>query len=157
MPAQWNLKIKDVEMNEMDIENAKKALLDFMEKMNSWEINAYSLYKQENGGVEKNSEFTRNSLEEIYKLFLTQRERKTGRLANLHASQFPEYDINLESIESYECMKNKVVLYTNKIDANIKDYITKNKYTLIKKGDSFLLDKKERYSPSNGKWVATHF
>lgn len=144
-------------MSDKDFNDAQSTLLDFFRKMNTWEKDAFFLYKQENGGIDKNSEKTLSGLVNLYNEFLTKRDRKTGRIASLHASEYPEYDVDLEQVIGYEFGRGKIIINTEKTDANIKDYKTSYRYALVKEGDRYLIDKKEKFSSYNEKWVNVVF
>ena len=143
-------------MSQAALDSAKNALIEFMNEMNAWEKRAYPDYSKaiaSGQGWDDAVAAAREGLAAIYEKFLTKKERKTGRLAGPHVSQFPEYDSKLEVIESIECVrKGKFLVTTKKQDPNMPNYFTAHRYKILEKGGQYLIDVKESFSNYKEKW-----
>lgn len=143
-------------MSQAALDSAKNVLIAFMDEMNSWEKGAYPNYTKaiaSGQGWDDAVASAREGLVIIYEKFLTKKERKTGRLAGPHVSQFPEYDSKLEIIESIECTgKGKFLITTKKQYPNMPNYCTTHRYKILEKGDQYLIDVKEDFSNYKEKW-----
>jgi hypothetical protein len=146
-------------MSLQKVETAQDVLVEFMKKMNHWEVTSYELCKNENGGLEKNGNQVKEGLVLIYDQYLTKKERKTGRLAGPDVGYPPEYDLANEKIVATEQLGGgKISIETHWNHPVMKDFSEKRKYLLISKdliskGTEWRIDKKEVFSPSKGKWV----
>jgi len=132
-----------------DIEQGKFVLLNFIKEMNDWELKYYKLYSED---MSKYTNMALDDLTKIYSKWITQRERKYGRLSGAPSvGTPPEYDPITESIESIENIgKNKIII--NTISKQIGDYTINYRYTLKCSNDEWRIDKKERYSSYKNKW-----
>lgn len=131
-------------MDSVSVADAISRLQDFMHVMRAWELETFELYKQENGGSEKNRPTARCRLQEIYDEYLTPKDRVTGRLAGPDAGQIPEFDVDQEAVLSAEIVGgNKVIVSTIWTHPAIGDYSNKHRYTMRLKGNKWLIDKKE--------------
>jgi hypothetical protein len=70
-----------------DTEKASAILSEFMSVMKDWENKFATLYKWENGGPEAHSSQAKNELQPIYEKYLTQKERRFGRMASASAGR----------------------------------------------------------------------
>lgn len=128
----------------------------FMAEMNAWETKYVELVRRD--GIETIVEPARAELAAIYGTFLTERERKTGRLASVDVGYPAAFDPQRERVEASELLANgKAVIVTNVAHPNLAiSYQEKRRYTLVPKGEAWLLDKQE-HERSNGKWVNVVF
>lgn len=141
-------------MTTSDIQDATQALIDFMSEMKKWEDLYCNLYKAENGGPEKNGASAKADLLIIYNKFLTEKDRKTGRLAGPHAGYPAEFDPDCEKIVASETVgAKKIVLTTKWIHPALADFTEDHRFTMIKTNNKWLLDKKESYSSYKQKWL----
>ena len=140
-------------MDQTDVAAARAALFEFMARMKTWEETYHRLYKRENGGPEQHADSARIELLQIYGEFLTQKERKTGRLAGPNAGYPPEFDPNCEKFVSADLLgPGKLVIETLWTHPAISDFSEKHRFTMIRKSGAWLLDKKESYSAYKEKW-----
>ncbi len=145
-------------MDERELEGVRSLLADFMQEMHDWEIKTYEMYRPESGGPEKNSVVAKVMLKEIYDKYLTDRERKTGRLVGPSAEIPPEYDPSTEEVLSSESpSEGKVVISTRWTHPEISDFSEDRRYTLLRKAGEWRLDKKEIFSVHKGKWINQTF
>ncbi|WP_241606263.1 NTF2 fold immunity protein [Rosenbergiella epipactidis] len=131
-------------MNTSD--ESKSILLNFFSAMNKWEKDNYIQMRE--GGVEEQ----KKALDEINAIFLkfcTIRDRKVGRQASLHCGEPPEYDVDNQPIVNIESKGKKNIIYTEQMNRLKNKY----RYTLNYKNDEWRIDKKERFSPFEDKWI----
>lgn len=122
----------------------------FCKKMTDWEKETYEIY-QKNDDIEHKKDIIKNNLREIYNEFLTKKERKTGRIASLSAGETPEFDLLTIEFGNVFIEDKKAIIFYSKKES---DYYSNNyRVTFLKKEGSFLIDKMERYSSYNDKWV----
>jgi hypothetical protein len=125
-----------------DIEQAKSVLLNFMNEVNIWEVKYKKLYKEDDM---KYMIPAHEDLRNIYLKWLTNKERKTGRLAGPSVGYPPEYDTATEVIDAVEMVtNNKLIIYTN--SEQIKDFNERFRYTLNRVRNEWRIDKKETFS-----------
>lgn len=125
---------------------AMAVLRGFMAEMNVWEVRHYPLVA---GGDPKRFAEARRDLAPIYDRYVTARERKRGKLmAGPALGSPPEFDPERESTETVEVMPRRVVIVTQQ-QTGLE---MRCRYTLIRRGDRWLLDRKEEYDESDGKW-----
>jgi hypothetical protein len=135
-------------MNDI-IEQAKSVLLSFMNEMNLWEVKYKKLYKEDDV---KYMIPAREDLRNIYLKWLTNKERKTGRLAGPSVGYPPEYDTATEVIDTVEKISiNKLVIYTD--SEQIKGFNERFRYTLKRVNNEWRIGKKETFSDFKEKWV----
>ncbi|THJ30475.1 hypothetical protein E8K88_17715 [Lampropedia aestuarii] len=114
------------------MKKAKETLVSFWDEMHKWEVRTHERYKPENGGPEANREVAKSELIKIYDDFLTEKERKTGRLAGPDAGYPPEYDPINESVIDIVEESNKVIFET-KWKHPVSDFFDeRHKFTLKK-------------------------
>ncbi|MGN6085218.1 NTF2 fold immunity protein [Trinickia sp.] len=141
-------------MDERQLESARTLLASFMQKMHEWEVKTFDLYRPENGGPEKNGSLAKAELKAIYDEYLTERDRKTGRLAGPSAELPPEYDLSAEEFISSEPVgESKVVISTKWTHPEIGDFSEDRRYTMVWKENGWRLDKKEIFSVHKDKWI----
>jgi len=141
-------------MDQDDTSKIIDLLQSFWGDMNQWEKLTYDSYVNGKGDFELRRNQARDQLLSIYNKYLTQKQRKTGKLAGPDVAAYPEYDSSLENvlnIESSGC--GKYVVNTKKRDPNIVDYFTEHRYKIIEKNGKFLIDSKESYSSYKKSWV----
>lgn len=126
--------------------NAKETLIAFMKVMNSWE-NGYRDAFMADHCVDKESYLT--ELNNIFSKWCTIKERKYGRQASMQVSFPPDYDPEKDEIISEDVIKNKASIIVQK-HAGFKN---KYRYTLQFKNNEWRIDKKERFSSDENKWV----
>jgi len=132
----------------VEIEQAKSVLLDFMKEMNVWEVKYKKLYKEDDM---KYMIPAREELRAIYSKRLTNKERKTGRLAGPNVGWPPEYDTATETIDTVEKISSdKIIIYTN--SKQIQDFNERFRYTLKRVKNEWRIDKKETFSDFKEKW-----
>lgn len=128
------------------LSKAEKVLKKFIIQMNQWELKYYELFRNE--GISVHEDAAKKELDDIYDLFCTRKERKQGRQVSLSCGEPPEYSPD-EKVLSSELNKNKCVFITQQY-TEAKD---KFRYTLQFKEDEWRIDKKERFSFYEDKWI----
>lgn len=131
--------------SEMNEELVKSFFTSFMNAMKKWEI-AFNL-----GEIKSEKELKENLLE-IFSVYCTKKERKNARPNVLHSEDPPEYDIDhniIEKVEKVEKEKNKFILYTQQTNKFHHQY----RYIILLKDNALKIDKKERWSAFEQKWV----
>ncbi|HID7482825.1 TPA: NTF2 fold immunity protein [Morganella morganii] len=126
--------------------DAKKVLVDFISAMNSWELTYYPLVRD--NGMLSIKDKMGGDLNEIFDTFCTKKERKQGRQVALSCTEPPTYAPE-EEITGQDESRGKVTIYTQQ-HTGLKN---KYRYTLLLKNGVYLLDKKERFSDYENKWV----
>ncbi|MUG31059.1 hypothetical protein FRN27_22405 [Aeromonas salmonicida] len=121
-------------------------LLSFFSAMNKWEKDNYMPMRE--GGIEEQSK-AQDEIDTIFLKFCTIRDRKIGRQASLNCGEPPEYSTDSQPIGHVETKGKKVVIYTEQLNRLKNKY----RYTLHYKSDEWRIDKKERFSPVEDKWV----
>ncbi|WP_410448140.1 RhsIA family immunity protein [Lonsdalea quercina] len=121
-------------------------LMNFFAAMNQWEKN--NLIPMREGGIEEQKK-AQEEIDAIFLKFCTIRDRKIGRQASLHCGEPPEYDADNQPIGKVETKGKKVVIYTDQLNRLKNKY----RYTLHYKNDEWRVDKKERFSPVEDKWI----
>lgn len=121
-------------------------LLSFFSAMNKWEKDNYMPMRE--GGIEEQSK-AQDEIDTIFLKFCTIRDRKIGRQASLQCGEPPEYSIDTQPIVHVETKGKKVVVYTEQLNRLKNKY----RYTLHFKNDEWRIDKKERFSPVEDKWI----
>ena len=140
---------------ENQINLAKQALYTFMQRMLQWETFYSELFTQEGRDFEKDKTDARNALADIYSVFVSARERKTGRLNCIHAGYPAEFDPSHETIIATEMPRaNKIIFTTRWIHPDLEDWTEDHRFTMIKTHDEWQLDKKEAYSSFKNKWLS---
>jgi hypothetical protein len=125
---------------------ALAVLRGFMAEMNAWEVRHYPLVVD--GDLER-FEDARRDLGPIYERYVTSRERKMGKLAAGPSVGWPpEFDPEQESVEKVEVEPRKVVISTQQHTG----FKMPCRYTLVRRGGRWLLDRKEEHYASKGKW-----
>lgn len=129
------------------VEMARNVLINFIIKMNEWEMRCYPLLSEDDS--EKAKVVLKDELDEIFNKFCTVKERKQGRQKSLSCSEPPEYSPS-EEVLSSEINKNKAVFVTQQHTG----FKNKYRYTLNLKNDEWRIDKKEWLDDDNGieKW-----
>ncbi|WP_380180342.1 NTF2 fold immunity protein [Kalamiella sp. sgz302252] len=125
---------------------ARVVLFEFIKAMNYWELTYYPLIK--GGGMFSIKDEMRKELDKIFNNFCTGRERKQGRQVSLSCSEPPTYSPDEEVVNEEE-FKNKVIIDTQQ-HLGFKE---KYRYTLHFKNGRWLIDKKERFSDYENKWI----
>jgi len=121
-------------------------LSSFMKDMNKWE-NSYRDAFMKDYNVEKESYL--NELNSIFSKWCTIKERKQGRQVAMQVSFPPDYDPDNDEIITIENTKNKAFIIVQKHTG----FKNKYRYTLHFKNDEWRIDKKERFSIDEEKWV----
>ena len=125
-----------------------------MSAMKDWENKFAALYTRENGGPEAHAAQAKVELQPIYQKYVTQRDRKLGRMASPSAGYPPEFDPDAEKIVACESLKrNKVVIETLWTHPKVPTSTRKHRYTMLCRSREWRLDRKETYSSSEGKWI----
>lgn len=130
----------------MVIEDAIKILEEFIVKMNEWEIHYYK--EVSNKGLIAVKEKMKNDLDIIFTKYCTLKDRKQGRQTSLFCSDPPTYPPS-EKILYHELTKNKAIISTQQQTGFKNQY----RYTLVFKNDEWRIDKKERFSSYEKKWI----
>lgn len=124
----------------------KKVLIDFIYAMNMWESTYYPLVRDK--GILSVKDDMSNELNKIFELYCTKKERKLGRQVALSCTEPPTYSLD-EEIIGQEEPKRKFIIYTRQHTGLKNEY----KYTLLLKDKVWLLEKKDRFSFYENKWV----
>ncbi|NIF22087.1 RhsIA family immunity protein [Candidatus Pantoea multigeneris] len=128
------------------LDEKENVLLSFFAAMNKWENDNYIPMRE--GGIEEQNK-AQNEIDAIFLKFCTIRDRKIGRQASLHCGEPPEYDVDNQLIEKIESNGKKVIIYTNQLNRLKNKY----RYTLHYKNNEWRIDKKERFSVVEDKWI----
>lgn len=128
--------------SEINEEFVKSFFIRFMNAMKEWEI-AFNL------GEIKSEKELKEDLLEIFSVYCTQKDRKNARPNVLHSEEPPEYDIDYNIIEKVEKEKNKFILYTQQTNKFCHQY----RYIILLKDNTLKIDKKERWSAFEQKWI----
>jgi len=141
-------------MESIEIAKAKSVLLEFMSAMKKWEECYCHLYKAENGGAEKYRDQAREELEDIYRSYLTPKDRKTGRMAGPNAGYPTEFDPEQDAIEAEEWINPKKIVFSSMwTQPAVADFTEKRRCTMMLRNGTWLLDKKVKYSAYAEKWI----
>ncbi|PWD64443.1 NTF2 fold immunity protein [Pectobacterium parmentieri] len=128
------------------LSSAENVLKDFIGRMNEWEVKYYSLFRNDDSA--SHTQDAKEELDEIYSIFCTKKERKQGRQVALDCSDPPEYSPD-EEVLSCDVSKNKIFFVT----IQKTGFKNKFRYMLNFKEGRWLIDKKERFSFSENKWI----
>ncbi|MGC7559051.1 NTF2 fold immunity protein [Pasteurella sp. PK-2025] len=131
---------KNLEINQENL--VKEFFINFINAMNAWE-REFNLSKSNSHNTLK------FKLEEIFKQYCTNKRRKYGRPEVLYSEDPPEYDINEYIIESIELNDEKFIIYTKQKNK----FQDRFRFFILQKNGQFKIDKKERFSKLNEKWV----
>ncbi|AFI88288.1 hypothetical protein EXT68_22615 [Pectobacterium parmentieri] len=129
-----------------ELSKAEAVLKEFIIQMNRWELKYYPLFRNEGMTVHKDT--AKKYLDDIYDLFCTKKERKQGRQVSLSCGEPPEYSPD-EEILSSELNKNKAIFVTQQYT----EAKNKFRYTINIKEGEWRIDKKERFSSFEDKWI----
>lgn len=125
---------------------ALAVLRGFMAEMNAWEVRHYPLVAR---GDSSRFEDARRDLHLIYDRYVFPRERKMGKLvAGPSLGCPPEFNPDRENVEKIEVTPWKVVIFTQQYTG----FELPCRYTLVRRGCRWLLDRKEEYYAFKGKW-----
>jgi NTF2 fold immunity protein len=131
----------------------ENSLLRFMSEMNAWEVKFHKLYQPENGGPELHQATARVALSDIYATYVTEKDRKTGRMAGPSTGYPPEFDVNAEKIEKVETTDEKksliTTIWTHPAVASMTEM---RRYTMVRIASQWKLDKKEVFRKTKDKW-----
>ena len=120
-------------------------LKNFILAMNKWELESHNLLIKVSDDETK--AFVKKNLDVIFDSFCTSKVRKHGRQVSLSCGNPPEYS-PCETTLDYKELNKKLVIYTQQI-VGVEN---KFRYTLVFKGESYLIDKKESYDEWDDKW-----
>jgi len=127
--------------------NDPKEFFDnFVVLMNRWELSSYKIISESSS--DENKEKIREELNLIFDNCCTKKIRKNDRQASLSCGFPPDYSIN-DEIEKVISEGNKSQIYVKKEDGLGSQF----RYTLIFVSGEWKVDKKERYSPIDEKWI----
>lgn len=126
-------------------------LKQFIAEMNRWEQQCYKDLRKTNlatADLAAANQKDLDAMNEIFTKYCTPKKR-----TNNHVGAYgnpPEYDPSVEKIVDIESVsKKKIIIYTQKeLGARVK---FKYRYTLMKKGDRWLIDNREWFGLNN-KW-----
>jgi NTF2 fold immunity protein len=134
------------------IETAVAVLYEFMREMNIWETKYHALCSQPGGSIHFPQ--AREDLNVVYLKYLTKRDRKLGRQTALAPGFPPDFDPMRENIEQSEIIENgKAVISTLWNHPTSPAAKRSHRYTMVFKNGSWLLDRKERFSKVDNKWI----
>lgn len=128
------------------INDARTVLIDFISAMNLWELTYYPLVRDK--GMLTVKDKMRDDLNKVFDMFCTKKERKQGRQVALSCTEPPTYSLNEEILRQDE-LNSKVIIYTQQHTGLKNQY----RYTLQLKNNEWLIDKKERFSDYENKWI----
>ncbi len=123
-----------------------ETLTCFMKEMNQWE-NSYRDAFIKDHFVDK--EPYRIELNNIFSEWCTVKERKYGRQTSMQVSFPPDYDPENDEIIGSDVIKKKAFITVQKNMGFKNRYL----YTLHFKNNEWRIDKKERFSSDENKWV----
>ncbi|EJE3221906.1 hypothetical protein M4E85_000101 [Salmonella enterica] len=127
-------------------EDAIKVFSSFAKEMNKWEISYHTALR---GDRRADKEPYREKLNAIFEKYCTKKERKYGRQTAMDVCFPPDYDLDNDEILDIEINKNKAIITVQK-HTGFKD---KFRYTLHFKNNEWRIDKRERFSSGENKWV----
>ncbi len=123
-----------------------EVLIFFMKEMNQWE-NSYRDAFMKDHGIKKEPYLI--ELNDIFSKWCTVKERKHGRQTSMQVSFPPDYDPVTDKIVNHDIIKNKAFITVQKETGFKNRYL----YTLNLKNKEWRIDKKERFSSEENKWV----
>lgn len=129
-----------------ELSEAERVLEEFITGMNKWELKYYSLFKID--GIFAHKDVAKKELDDIFNSFCTEKERKQGRQVSLSCGEPPEYSPDEEVLDK-EISKGRAIFVTQQFT----EAKSKFRYTLKSKEDNWYIDKKERFSSYENKWV----
>lgn len=128
------------------IEDAQATLNNFIHAMSGWELFYYHEVREK--GMTSIREQMKKDLDEIFSNFCTLKERKQGRQVSLNCSDPPTYSPDEEILHN-ELLRNKAIFVTQQHTGFEEKY----RYTLNFKSNEWRIDKKERFSSYENKWL----
>lgn len=128
------------------ITDAQTILNAFIRDMNKWEVFYYRKIREE--GIISVREIMKKELDEIFLKYCTFKDRKQGRQVSLNCSEPPGYSPD-DDILSMELFKNKAIFIIQQSEGFKEKY----RYTLNFKNKEWRVDKKERFSSYENKWL----
>lgn len=136
-----------------DTHPALAVLREFQSSMQDWEKRYHDIFSQLERDVAVDQDNARKELQIIYGQHVTQRERKTGRLAHPHAGFPSEFSPERETLQNIEETENgKAVIAMRWHDGISDDYYEDRRYTLLLKNGQWRLDKLQFYSDYRQRW-----
>ncbi|WMT16734.1 NTF2 fold immunity protein [Serratia fonticola] len=127
-------------------DEAVGVLVSFMKDMNKWETSYHDAFMADYC-IDKKP--YASELNEIFNKWCTVKERKNGRQVAMQVSSPPDYDPENDEIMEVEVVKNKASIVVQKHTG----FKNKYRYTLQFKNNEWRIDKKERFSSSESKWI----
>lgn len=129
---------------------AVQRLKEFTQAMQEWETKFYSLMRK--GGQERHTQAS-DELRPIFEKYVVNRDTNFSRVHAPSAAEPPEYDNDHVVIEDLEITDRlaTIVVRKNSLPQGLFRYI------LINNRGIWLLQKKEKYSPSKETWSHYHF
>jgi len=126
---------------------AKEVFIQFSEAMYAWNVRAIKM-KEEN--LPDNVRFEKQGAEliEIFDKYVTKRERVYGDPSSRNVRNPPEY--NPATNEIISCMEEDKKAYIE-VQETV-GFKLKLRYTLHKKKEGWLVDKREHFRKSKNKW-----
>ncbi|WP_186156623.1 NTF2 fold immunity protein [Burkholderia gladioli] len=129
---------------------ALQRLKEFTQAMHEWETKFYSLMRK--GGQERHIQAS-DELRPIFEKYVVNRNKNFSRVYAPSAAEPPEYDNDHVVIEDLETTDRSATILVRKNSFPQGLF----KYILINDGGRWLLQKKEKYSPSKETWSPYHF
>nr|WP_298096234.1 NTF2 fold immunity protein [uncultured Shinella sp.] len=137
-----------------DNDDASKFLMSFFDEMTAWGNQIIAWFDREKGSLGDHHQAAHEALAKIYGSYLTDRERKTGRVAHMSFSLGqPDYDKSIEVISDVSRPTASSFLLETTRAFPVGNYTERYRYKLVVKDGALRLDKKERYSQIKNKWI----
>ncbi|MFC5406337.1 NTF2 fold immunity protein [Cohnella soli] len=134
--------------------DVSKFLISFFDEMTAWGKQVIVWFDRDKGGLGDHHQAAHDALTKIYDVYVTDRVRKTGRLARMSFSLgMPDYDKSIEAIcEISRPTKSSYLIETMRSIPD-DDYEERYRFKVVIKDGALRLDKRERFSESENRWV----
>jgi hypothetical protein len=138
----------------VDDSDAANFLMAFFDEMNGWGKQMIAWHERDNGDLSVHLQDAKDALEPIFARYVTDRERKTGRLdAMSYSLHRPDYDRSVEAIDAITRPTSTSFLIETILTFPENGYQERYRFKIILKGGVLRLDKREQYMSYKGKWV----
>lgn len=129
---------------------AVQRLNEFTRAMHEWETKFYALMRE--GGGECHAQAS-DELRPIFEEYVVSDDKNFSRVHAPSAAEPPDYDNDQDMIEDVDITNSSATILVRKNSLPRGLF----KYILINNGEKWLLQKKEKYSPSKETWLHYHF
>ncbi|WP_424407517.1 NTF2 fold immunity protein [Pasteurella sp. PK-2025] len=131
------------------VEIAQQTLLEFLDKINNWNIYAAKYIKSNGFNAQIKKELI-EPLKVILKKYCTE---KLSKDLSASCSEISGYDIHFLSIDKYEIItKNKICFFITESNRSKNTY----RYTMIYRDEKWRIDQKQVFRKFNNKWEKSY-